>query len=359
MTWWNALKDYWNWSQTEGREQYLEMKELQKNSALSWNGLSRGAKQLWNDWTGNTAINNQLAAQSQENQATREHNFKLAQYQNQANVAQWARENAYNSPSAQKARLQSAGLNADMMYGNGGISNVSASSPAMTGGSPGTPMDWSSLANKKSIGQAVLDGLQIRNAVADVEKKEAEVKNLNSVTEGNTKNNAWIDLEKQLGIDLGRSTIGLQDTQARKLLSDIQHVQALTANVEKDTALKALEETFKRETWDHAVAKLAAEANVSKADAKVALESVMYRIALHQYASEKAQFERNTAESEAAIAKFKENTKWFDMAMSIWDRGIRTFESVLSWKNFLVSGKDGSPEGALTDIFGGNSSRSN
>ena len=47
-------------------------------------------------------------------QATRETNaanLKLAQYQNDWNLAQWNRQNAYNSPAAQRARYEEAGIN--------------------------------------------------------------------------------------------------------------------------------------------------------------------------------------------------------------------------------------------------------
>ena len=47
-------------------------------------------------------------------QATRETNaanLKLAQYQNDWNIAQWNRQNAYNTPSAQRQRYEDAGIN--------------------------------------------------------------------------------------------------------------------------------------------------------------------------------------------------------------------------------------------------------
>lgn len=54
-------------------------------------------------------------------QATRETNaanLKLAQYQNDWNVAQWNRQNAYNSPAAQRARYEDAGINPYFALGN-------------------------------------------------------------------------------------------------------------------------------------------------------------------------------------------------------------------------------------------------
>lgn len=57
-------------------------------------------------------------------------NQALARQQNQWNLAQWYRENAYNTPSAQKQRLKEAGINPGLMYSNG-IENLAAQSPHM------------------------------------------------------------------------------------------------------------------------------------------------------------------------------------------------------------------------------------
>lgn len=54
-------------------------------------------------------------------QATRETNaanLKLAQYQNDWNLAQWNRQNAYNSPQAQRLRYEQAGINPYFALGN-------------------------------------------------------------------------------------------------------------------------------------------------------------------------------------------------------------------------------------------------
>ena len=50
---------------------------------------------------------------------TNDANMKLAQYQYEQNLAQWNRENEYNSPKEQMARLAAAGLNPNLVYGNG------------------------------------------------------------------------------------------------------------------------------------------------------------------------------------------------------------------------------------------------
>lgn len=54
-------------------------------------------------------------------QATKETNaanLKLAQFQNDWNIAQWNRQNAYNTPVAQRARYEEAGINPYFALGN-------------------------------------------------------------------------------------------------------------------------------------------------------------------------------------------------------------------------------------------------
>ena len=57
-------------------------------------------------------------AQLQAVRETNESNFRLAQKQNDWNLEQWNRENAYNTPEAQRARYEAAGINPYFALGN-------------------------------------------------------------------------------------------------------------------------------------------------------------------------------------------------------------------------------------------------
>lgn len=133
---------------------------------------------------GNINTDKTLSAQAKENALTREHNLKLAQLQNQWNIEQWNRENAYNSPAAQMARFKAAGLNPNLIYGQ---SNTSAQlSGSLTSGSPATPQDISPMLAKKSILSKVFDSIgesmmkiplyreQVRGAKLQNDKVELE-----------------------------------------------------------------------------------------------------------------------------------------------------------------------------------------
>lgn len=127
----------------------------------------------------NIAINQQIKAQREENEKNRTYNFNLAQLQNKWNLEQWNRENEYNSPAQQMARLKAAGLNPDMMYQNGTSGLTAASSPSMTAGAPSSPVDMSALGRKRTIGDAIHQGLQdaLVGAQIDVMKSEARKNN--------------------------------------------------------------------------------------------------------------------------------------------------------------------------------------
>ena len=127
----------------------------------------------------NIAINKQIKAQQEENEKNRTYNFNLAQLQNKWNLEQWNRENEYNSPAQQMARLKAAGLNPDMMYQNGTSGWPAASSPSMTAGAPSSPVDMSALGQKRTIGDAIHQGLQdaLVGAQIDVMQSEARKNN--------------------------------------------------------------------------------------------------------------------------------------------------------------------------------------
>lgn len=68
------------------------------------------------------------------NEQNFEYQQKLMNMQNAFNVDMWNRQNAYNDPSAQMARLRAAGLNPNLVYGSG-ATTLSASAPSAAGSS--------------------------------------------------------------------------------------------------------------------------------------------------------------------------------------------------------------------------------
>ena len=126
------------------------------------NGLSQGRQ---------NRLNRQF--QREENQKARDYNTLM-----------WEKNNAYNDPTQQMARLKNAGINPHLAYSDGGVSNTS-SSPASSNASSmpegrAPQLDVNAMLNARLVGE------QINNIKADTMKKEAEARNIGTDTEGKT-----------------------------------------------------------------------------------------------------------------------------------------------------------------------------
>ena len=54
-------------------------------------------------------------------------NMRLAKYQFNKNMEAWQMQNAYNTPAAQMQRLEEAGLNPNLVYGNQSVTGNTTS----------------------------------------------------------------------------------------------------------------------------------------------------------------------------------------------------------------------------------------
>lgn len=175
------------------------------------------------------------------------HNEQLIKEQNQLNLQQWNRENLYNSPSEQMKRLKAAGLNPNLMYGNGAGSLLSAPSPetqaAHTDAPQIDPLTAAQIANLDASTRA-------KNAETDREdEKQADiianlrqerinmralVRNMDSSTELNyatiTLNNARLDLDKRQldeSVRLWNSEIAKNDADTQLTVEQYSQLVAL------------------------------------------------------------------------------------------------------------------------------------
>lgn len=153
---------------------------------------------LFGGISANKNIDKQIAAQSAENQKMRDYNLMLAKQQNEWNLEQWNRENAYNDPTAQVHRLRNAGLNPDLVYGSGSAANLSAPSPEMTSGAPALPVDMSAYRNRKTIGDVIQDSASLMQASANISKTQADTRKSIEETFGQTLDNIEKDFRNTM-----------------------------------------------------------------------------------------------------------------------------------------------------------------
>ena len=159
---------------------------------------------------------------------TNETNQQLARQQNKWNLEQWKRENAYNHPAAQKARLEAAGLNADLMYGGSGVQNTAASSPMMTAGGPS--VDWSSLA-----GNAVQAAMSAKVAQAQVDNLNADTKKKGAETSILSDDAAFRKAYNEGVLNMQNVQIRLTSKQGDLTDQQIKESQAKCTNIEAQT----------------------------------------------------------------------------------------------------------------------------
>lgn len=123
-------------------------------------GISAGASLL------GSAIN--AGSTARQNRLQREWNEKMYGIQRQDSLADWNMQNEYNSPTAQMQRLKAAGLNPNLVYGNGADAT---SGPVRSTESK----SWSPQAPQVDLAGAAQSGLM---AYQDMRLRDAQLDNL-------------------------------------------------------------------------------------------------------------------------------------------------------------------------------------
>lgn len=160
-----------------------------------------------------TGIN--AIAQSAANRKARE--FQLDMYNRQRGdaLADWQMQNEYNSPLQQMERLKAAGLNPNLVYGNGATATSSQGVRASQSGSytPKAPqIDFAGIAS--GVLQARMQNVQIGNLekqreIMEEEKRLKAIQSLSLLT--------GIDKTK-LGIESGKFDLAMRQTLASATL---------------------------------------------------------------------------------------------------------------------------------------------
>lgn len=204
----------------------------------SWIGAAiSGVGSLFGAAAQSNNINKQIKAQQRENEKNRQYNLMLAQQQNKWSVEQWERENAYNSPTNQMARLKEAGINPNLSFSNG-VHSISAASPSMTAGAPSTPADMSALGQKPTLGQA------IQMALSN-EMMRAQIDNVKADTKAKTnENDIQQELKDFLGLDL-KDTEGVNpylfSPQAQRYIEELNSLRQDVNSKEYDNWNKSFD----------------------------------------------------------------------------------------------------------------------
>lgn len=162
-----------------------------------------------------------LQFDKEQNELNRQYNLNLAKQQNQWSIDQWNRENNYNTPAAQRLRMAQAGLNPDLVYGNGAGQSLAASSPGMTAGSPSNPTSSDAFGMRKTIGELFAESAVAGESLSNIALNQAGSRNTNQSTdnlkiEGNilTVDSLTRAAQNEQSIALGKSQVYLNHSVA-------------------------------------------------------------------------------------------------------------------------------------------------
>lgn len=174
-----------------------------------------------------------IAAQKEENAAARKWSEMMYQQQTADARQNVENERAYNLPSAVKGRMIAAGLNPDMMYGNGAGSLID--SHVADTGSVGNvaPADVGQMImSTPTMADSILKGIsamkelaETKNISADTAKKTGELQSidLDNMVKAATQG-ARIEQEN-LTVQLSRSYLALNDQQRQNLAQELNNLQ--------------------------------------------------------------------------------------------------------------------------------------
>ena len=139
------------------------------------------------------------------------------------NINFWKMQNEYNSPQAQMQRFEQAGLNRNLIYGQGNSGNAgSISTPDVQPVQYRSP-DFSGVGNAASkIG--LYQDYQIKQAQLDGMKLDNESRAIRNVTAGFQQQMTGIDYNEKVW----RNENKLYETQADKLRADLDQVRQNT-----------------------------------------------------------------------------------------------------------------------------------
>lgn len=232
-------------------------------SALGAGFIGAGLSTLGS--VGGSLISNAVNSKTSYNLQRREqeYNQRMAEWQNEVNVANWQMQNDYNTPAAQMQRFQEAGLNPNLIYGNGTASAGNATSApeaAKVNPAPGkmSPANFGDMGMSDAVNafaqiqnlsnQSKLVQSQVDMNRASQDYNLARAAQVRTQTIGDALNNDRglfsynMDRELRqdiinkfrLGNTLLGSQIGLTDMQRQKASSDIDlNESSIALNVQR------------------------------------------------------------------------------------------------------------------------------
>lgn len=235
----------------------------------------------------------QTIANSNLNKKNRAWQEKMFDQQYQRNVELWKMQNAYNTPAEQVKRLRQAGLNPNLLYGNGSAAtgNAGEISAADVPSTPtSVPYDFSQASNGLASGIAMYQNWRMNEL--NMEKVRSQTENINantiyqqSMSRGqDTKNKLLgVDLDwawKNYNLDYAAKRLGMNKTQAEIFLTNARKRQVDLGFFQDAAAFETKMELLRAQTF---------QAKASALNAFGAFKEAENRLAVDYYGSQASQ----------------------------------------------------------------------
>lgn len=158
-------------------------------------------------------------------------NIELSKFAYDQDLAQWQRQNQYNTPAQQMERFKAAGLNPNLIYGQGTAGNASSS-----------PQYQTVRAEKAAAFTAKHNPMEMLSQYQNIRQQNAQI-DLTQQSANNVKMDWFIKEAAAIkgGLDVGK-LFGKHEGERYKGSPYYRKSQAETLSAEKDASLKSLEE---------------------------------------------------------------------------------------------------------------------
>lgn len=179
--------------------------------------------------------NIQLAREQNEfNQAQQAREFAFNKQQSdlayERDLANWHMQNEYNTPQAQLERYKEAGLNPNLIYGNGTSSAGQASAPPTY-----TPARYNAAKGERATVQAEwnpsvdpFQAISLTNQLAIQKAQRDQINAQTDFTKQQTINSGIEELSKTLNLDIGKQT---KDVAIEQIRENLNNTRARTDNL--------------------------------------------------------------------------------------------------------------------------------
>lgn len=192
--------------------------------------------------------------------ATHQHNLNMEAWEqaNDWNIEQWHRENAYNDPRKQMERLSAAGLNPNLVYGGGSLTQQSGSINSTApprAEQPNWKNPFQGVANVMSdalLKKSQVDLLQAQSETQTMEallKEQQRIESQTRVDESKRRTDKMI-LDYDIAQELRAGNL-----EAQKLNNDLTVDRLLTTKLEREGKSQQMIENMVRLYWDVRLAK--------------------------------------------------------------------------------------------------------